>query len=193
MKKNPSSGRSVLETYSSPICGPCYYRWLFQAKKWPLYNLHLKPSSAFLSHTESPGSWRECEIFVAGSHSPTPIQRNLLKFFLVLVTLGNVSDIPCDSRSHFQALAEKHIIKVVTGQGRGIMASLFYPGVLGRSCSTFMVPMGIHLHRIICLLHPNCFGKAFLLDLWVANSPQLLSHATKDSQLSHLTIKREEL
>lgn len=59
----------------------------------------------------------------------------------------------------------------------------------------FQVLKGIHLDRIISLSHSNCFGKVFLLDLWVGNNPQLLSHThvTEDSQLPCLKIRRDEL
>lgn len=50
--------------------------------------------------------------------------------------------------------------KVVTRQERGRVS--FTPLESWGGCSpSFMVLMGIHLDKVICLLHPNCFVKVF--------------------------------
>lgn len=65
--------------------------------------------------------------------------------------------------------------KVVTRQERGRVS--FTPLESWGGCSpSFMVLMGIHLDKVICLLHPNCFVKVFfLLVLRVGKSSPLLS------------------
>lgn len=83
--------------------------------------------------------------------------------------------------------------EVVTRQERGRVS--FSPLESWGNCSpSFLVLMGIHLDKVICLLHPNFFVKVFFIG---PPGGKELSTAVilviEDSQLPCPKIKREEL
>lgn len=139
-----------------------YSKWLPWAKNLLLYDIYPSNPAQPSRTTQKTESWKEHKIFEGGSHPPV---KKSFDVSPILVTLGNMSNIPCDSRSHFQAFGGKALyeIKQQSGDWAGERKGFLFSLESWARLFFFTVLMGILLDRIICLLHSNCFVQVFLL------------------------------
>ena len=133
---------------------------------------------------------------IANPRAPnSPGQRNHLKFFSSVGHTGKFEQYSLGPEKPFSSIWQKSTLLYANSDraGHSNNGFPFLPRSPGGGCSSFVVLQSMHLPGKICLLHSNCFEKAFWFNLWVASSPRLLSCVAKDSQMSGLTIKRDEL